>query len=340
MVLFHQRAHPAISKSALPPRLQHRASALVLAAASGVAISMELISAGSVPWKLQSNGPGGTRAPARIMLDSICDGFLYLFHHAGVLLHAHLSSFGFVAKLGYGGTRRVGRGGYAHPGRLSVGAALVIGTILFQVRGVSATGEFSSALAQHPELYTLSLGHVGDLTLRSLAYLRLPLAMAGVAFLMGATGLWIFRKNAGKAFFAAALMMVIFFHAARVAMVTFDPYLSSKPLADALLAAPPGELIEANAYYSFSSVFFYTHQQALLLNGRKNNLEYGSYAPDAPKVFIGDNEFKKLWSGSGRYYLLAYGDELRRLEEVVGRPAMYVVKESGGNYLVANQETN
>ena len=220
---------------------------------------------------------------------------------------------------------------------LSVGAALVIGTILFQVRGVSATGEFSSALAQHPELYTLSLGHVGDLTLRSLAYLRLPLAMAGVAFLMGATGLWIFRKNAGKAFFAAALMMVIFFHAARVAMVTFDPYLSSKPLADALLAAPPGELIEANAYYSFSSVFFYTHQQALLLNGRKNNLEYGSYAPDAPKVFIGDNEFKKLWSGSGRYYLLAYGDELRRLEEVVGRPAMHVVKESGGNYLVSNQ---
>ena len=42
-------------------------------------------------------------------------------------------------------------------------------------------------------------------------------------------------------------------------------------------------------YYTFSSVFFYTNRRALLLNGRVNNLEYGSYAPDAPQdVFIDD----------------------------------------------------
>src|SRR5437763_14445960 len=106
-----------------------------------------------------------------------------------------------------------------------------------------------------------------------------------MAFLVGTIGAWIWRNGVRRAFFAAAVMMVIFFHAARLAMVPFDPYLGSKPLADALTAAPPGELIEANAYYSFSSVFFYPHRHALLLNGRINHLERGSYAPSAPKVF-------------------------------------------------------
>jgi hypothetical protein len=68
---------------------------------------------------------------------------------------------------------------------------LAIAGILHAVRGVAANGEFSAALAPHPELYTLSLGHVGDLTLRSFAYLRVPLVIAGIAFLMGAAGAWL-----------------------------------------------------------------------------------------------------------------------------------------------------
>ena len=62
------------------------------------------------------------------------------------------------------------------------------------------------------------------------------------------------------------------------------------------MGAPPGKLIEADAYYAFSSVFFYTNRSALLWNGRVDNLEYGSYAPGAPQVFIDDAKFEKLWS--------------------------------------------
>ena len=222
---------------------------------------------------------------------------------------------------------------------VAVVALLVVAGLLYAVRGVAANGEFSSALAPHPELYTLSMGHIGDLTLRSLAYLRLPLMMAAIAFLMGAAGTWLWKNRAPRAFFAVAVMMVIFFHAARLAMVTFDPYLGSKPLADALMAGPPGELIEANAYYSFSSVFFYTNRHALLLNGRINNLEYGSFAPNAPRMFIDDAEFRRLWSSDSRYYLLVYGEELERLKRIIGQPALHIVKESGGNYLVSNRET-
>ena len=36
--------------------------------------------------------------------------------------------------------------------------------------------------------YTLSLGHMADLTLRAFAYLRLPLVVAGVAFAGGGGG--------------------------------------------------------------------------------------------------------------------------------------------------------
>jgi hypothetical protein len=49
-------------------------------------------------------------------------------------------------------------------------------------------------------------------------------------------------------------MMVLFFHAARVALVAWDPCLSSRPLAEALVHAQPGELIVDGQYYAFSSV--------------------------------------------------------------------------------------
>ncbi|MGC2745511.1 MAG: glycosyltransferase family 39 protein, partial [Candidatus Angelobacter sp.] len=166
---------------------------------------------------------------------------------------------------------------------LSTIAAAVIAAVLFAVRHVPATGDISSALQQHPESYTLSLGHMGDLTLQSFAYLRVPLILAGVAFLVGAAGGWLRGR---KAFIALAAMMVIFLHASRMALVVFDPYLSSRPIADALLQAPPGKLIVDGAYYAFSSVLFYSDKDALLLNGRINNLEYGSYAPNSPAVFI------------------------------------------------------
>jgi hypothetical protein len=130
--------------------------------------------------------------------------------------------------------------------------------------------------------------------------------------------------------------MIIFFQAARVALIRFDPYLGSYPLARILQHSPPGELIEADAYYAFSSVFFYTGRTALLLNGRYNNLEYGSYAPNAPNVFIDDKKFVWLWAQPARYYLLAYAAEYAHARQLVGDQHMYVVAENAGNYLLSN----
>ncbi len=79
-------------------------------------------------------------------------------------------------------------------------------------------------------------------------------------------------------------------------MAAFDPYLSSRPLAEALLRASEGKLIVDHHYYTFSSVFFYTGRNALLLKGRFNNLVYGSYAPGAPNGSDDDAQWKSLWS--------------------------------------------
>jgi len=218
---------------------------------------------------------------------------------------------------------------------IAIAAAAAIVYILINVWSTPAPGDISRALSQHPEEYTLSLGHMGDLTMQSFAYLRSPLILALAACLIGAAGLLLLRGR--SAILALALMMVVFFQAARVALVVFDPYLSSRPLAEALLNSPPGTLIEDNAYYTFSSVFFYTgRQDVLLLNGRQTNLEYGSYAPGAPHVFIGNSDFARLWAEPQRCYLLVEGPRVPLISAVVGQPALHIVKESGGKYLFTN----
>jgi 4-amino-4-deoxy-L-arabinose transferase-like glycosyltransferase len=214
-------------------------------------------------------------------------------------------------------------------------AALSI--LLLSAWHAPAPGDISQALTQHPELYTHSLGHIWDLTLNAFAYLKLPLALAAVAFGGCALGLVFSRNHIRRTVLVVAAGMIVFFQAARIALIRFDSYLGSYPLAERLQQSPPGQLIEADAYYAFSSVFFYANRTALLLNGRMNNLEYGSYAPDAPNIFIDDDKFKSLWTGESRCYLLAYGADVPHLEQLVGRSNLHVVAENAGNYLLTNK---
>jgi hypothetical protein len=154
---------------------------------------------------------------------------------------------------------------------------------------------------------------------------------------VGAIG--TFRGPERRVALSAACMMVLFFHAARLALVVFDPYMSSRPLAEAINHGPEGKLIVDHHYYDFSSVFFYTNRTALLLNGRFNNLVYGSYAPGAPPVFIDDSQFQERWREPGRYYIVAELSGVKRLEKLVGREGLYVAAFRGGKYLLTNQPT-
>jgi 4-amino-4-deoxy-L-arabinose transferase-like glycosyltransferase len=213
-------------------------------------------------------------------------------------------------------------------------AVILIISILVAVRHLPTPGDISQALTSNPSAYKLSLGHMEDLTLDSFAYLRLPLAVAAAAFVIG--GISTLRAGRKSAYLGIAIMMVVFFHAARLAMVTFDPYLSSRPLVETLKRSPKGELIIDHHYYWYSSVFFYTNRTALLHNGRFQNLAYGSYAPDSGDPFVDDSQLKTLWQQATRYYLFTKDNQVDDLASLVGKEHLITVEVSGGKALLTN----
>jgi 4-amino-4-deoxy-L-arabinose transferase-like glycosyltransferase len=237
------------------------------------------------------------------------------------------------------------KGSLALAGIASVAACAIL-AILIRVWKLPAPGDISRALvAQDPEAYTLSLAHLGDLTVASFAYLKPPLILAGIACAAGAL-LIIFPTNRSNRLgrfplAGGALMMVLFVHAARLALVTFDPYLSSRALAEALNRTPAGTLILDDQYYTFSSVVFYAEtyrgKPVLLLNGRVNNLEYGSWAPGAPAgVFIDDADFRERWGTPERYYICVEQPQVERLRRLAAPAALYPVTASGGKFVFSN----
>lgn len=214
--------------------------------------------------------------------------------------------------------------------------ALVAGaTILFLAGAPPTGGDIARSLESNPEAYTLALGHFHDLTLGSFAYLRGPLGVAVAAAALGALGGWFLRGS--RAALALACASVLVLHAAHSAMATFDPYLSSRPIAEAYLAAPPGTLVLDHEYYAFSSVAYYADRQVLLLNGRRNNIEYGSNAPDAPDVFLNDGELGSLWRRDSPTYLVTYAASRQRFESLLGRQRVHAVAEHGGKLLLSNR---
>ncbi|MBV9612335.1 MAG: glycosyltransferase family 39 protein, partial [Acidobacteriaceae bacterium] len=152
-------------------------------------------------------------------------------------------------------------------------AFVLIAFLLFTVRNLQTPGDIAMGLSHHPQFYTLSLGHAADLTIPALAYLRLPLALAGLAFLVGAAGCWMLKRN--RAYLAIAAMLVLFFQAARLALITFDPYLSSYSIADTLRHSPKGTVILCGKYNPLSSIFFYAENRAYTLDTDLDILEYG-----------------------------------------------------------------
>jgi hypothetical protein len=66
------------------------------------------------------------------------------------------------------------------------------------------------------------------------------------------------------------------------------------------------------------------------------NLEYGSHAPGAPDVFIGDAQLAAYWRTSDRHYLTAHGSALSRLKPLLGIQSLHVVWAAGGKYLFTN----
>lgn len=223
-------------------------------------------------------------------------------------------------------------------GVVSLAAAAAV---LIAERGVELNGDITSALTQHPSAYALSLGHIFDLTPRAFAALRLPVAGAGLAMSIGGIASFVLyrkRKIFGSAVALSAMMAAMFFFAHQ-SMKVFQPYLSSKEIADAIMTSfQPGDRIVINGEYeSGSTLNFYTGQPVYLLNHRTSNLWYGSYLPDAPFRFYTNDTFLQQWREPGRVYLDCDADDVESIRQLLSPSEVFHIVESGDKVLLSNR---
>jgi len=189
--------------------------------------------------------------------------------------------------------------------------------------------------------YALSLGHFLDLNTQVMALFRFPLLLFGTSLLVGSAANWFFRRrnrptlgNVSLTVMAAGLLLAV-----HIALVTFSPMLTSKPLADAISRAyQPGDIIELNGEYEGgSTIGYYTGHQVRILNGRSANLWYASRFPDAPQIFDDNAAFQRLWNGPQRIFLWTeiekQADALRGIDE----KSVYVLAKSGGKLILTNR---
>jgi len=225
-----------------------------------------------------------------------------------------------------------------------LGAAIagILGVMLWISAKVQVKGDISSLLQeQQNDAYRVSMAHILDLTPQAFAALRLPSALAAATFFLGfGTAWWLRRKkHAVGATITVAISMAVFLFAANIALGVFGPYLSTQALAQKLVPQLRSEDTIAiyGEYDASSSVAFYTHRHLLIWNGRKNNLEAGSYYPDAPHIFLTDADFSKLWGGGKRVFLFVPEDQRVEAQKRLPAAGTYLLAESGGKALYSNQ---
>src|SRR5262249_8298315 len=203
-----------------------------------------------------------------------------------------------------------------------------------------AGADIADLLTTNPDLYTLSLGHLFDLTGPSMGLFRLPLVLTGIAFLAGTLANWWFRRRrrARVANVALSAMMAVSLYAVHLALGIFYPVLGSKPLADAIdHEFRNGDTIVIDGTHSqASSINFYTGKQLHMLNGRTDNLWYGSLFPDSPNVFEDDSSFKKMWQGPGRVFFVVADPKRKEKLGALGTPIFEIAK-SGGKWVYSNR---
>ena len=199
-------------------------------------------------------------------------------------------------------------------------AAAALGWGLWQSRHLPFVSDIGTLLA-HRDVggYTLSMSHFFDLTGPSFAALRLPAVIAAVALLIGPALGWMLRvrRKHLAATVSIALTSAVFLVAAHIAFARFEPMLSSRQLGETIIArgAPSDQFIIYGDQSDASSVIFYTHnflhKPAFIViepcspHGNGSSLLWGSCYPDAPHIFLSDDQLSKMWGTGERKWLFA-----------------------------------
>jgi len=210
--------------------------------------------------------------------------------------------------------------------------ALALGWALWESRNLPFVSDIGTLLAHRGVGgYTLSMSHFFDLTGPSFAALRLPAALAAVTLLFGPAVSWILRmkRRHVAATVSLGLTCAVFLIAAHIAFARFEPMLSSKQLADTIVqkGSPADSFIIYGDQSDASSVVFYTHdflrKPALVAlepcspRGDGSSLLWGSCYPDAPRIFLSDDELSKTWGTGERKWIFAQDKNQPKVEKLL-----------------------
>ena len=233
--------------------------------------------------------------------------------------------------------------------------------ILIQTHTPPPNTDLATLLTEHPSDYALSMGHVLDLDTRALALFRLPLTLAAAALFLGPLAAYLLRRRGQPhaSNLALATGAFTFLLAAHLGLQTFAPVLTSAQLAEVI--APqvhPQDLIVIHGEYEAGSTLaFYLQRPSTcailehwgtgtaslpesqfihILEGRSSNLWYGSFFPDAPKIFETPTTLAAKWASPQRIFLWqSLTDPPNQLPPL---PApVYILVKSGGKELLSNQ---
>jgi len=222
----------------------------------------------------------------------------------------------------------------------SIGASGVLAAGLYASRHLPYVADIGSVLAK-PNLKddTLSMGHMLDLTGQSFAALRLPAILAAIALAVGpAIALWLrIRRKHVQSTWAIAVTMAVFLIAAHIALGRFDPYLSSKQMAEVIAHEEhQGDQVMIYGDQAFgSSLLFYLRQPIDLVNGRTTSMWFGSTYPDAPHIFLNDVDLVREWNSPQRIFLFVPPQWEKRVNALL--PHKFVVTESSGKVVYSNR---
>ncbi|HEV2273606.1 MAG TPA: glycosyltransferase family 39 protein [Acidobacteriaceae bacterium] len=230
-----------------------------------------------------------------------------------------------------GASRRLLVGIQAALGLFGAIIAAALGYGLWVSRNYPYTADIGTLLAhRNVANYTLSMAHFFDLTGASFAALRMPAAIAAIGLLAGpAIAYWLRRSGRDfEATASVAFTAAIFLVAAHIALVRFEPMLSSRAMADTInrLAGYGGQpeadrkatLMLYGDSSEGSSLVFYTNRRALLVNGRISMMIWGSDYPDVPHIFLSDADLLSMWGTGPRKFLFVPEDSLAHVSSLLG----------------------
>jgi len=227
---------------------------------------------------------------------------------------------------------------------LAIASALAYG--LWTSRHLPFVSDIGSELAHRGVGdYTLSMSHFFDLTGPSFAALRLPAALAMIAFAIGPLAAWALRvrRHAFASTLTIALTSAAFLLAAHIALIRFAPMLSSRDFASTIQhleadhsIAPDSQVLLYGDQAYGSSIPFYLGHHVELVDGRSTSMLFGSLFPDAPHIFLTNSDLLAQWGRGPRKILFVPLEKREDVDKLLG-PHQILLHETSGKALITDR---